>query len=62
MGQLHQPKIWVALQTIVMVIRERRLGNQTTREVQFYLSSLHSDAQVLGRAIRKHWGIENQAH
>jgi predicted transposase YbfD/YdcC len=30
--------------------------------VQFYLTSLHSDAQVIGRAIRKHWGIENTAH
>jgi predicted transposase YbfD/YdcC len=33
-----------------------------TTEVQFYLTSLHSDAQVIGRAIRKHWGIENEAH
>jgi predicted transposase YbfD/YdcC len=45
-----------------MVIRMRHLWNKTTREVQFYLTSLHSDAQVLGRAIRKHWGIENEAH
>lgn len=41
-----------------MVVRERRLWNKTTREVQFYLSSLHSDAQLLGRAIRKHWGMD----
>jgi predicted transposase YbfD/YdcC len=62
LGELYQPKIWAGLQSLVMVIRERRLWNQTTREVQFYLSSLPSDAQLLGRAIRKHWGIENQAH
>lgn len=61
-GELYQPRLWVGLQSLVMVVRERRLWNQTTREVQFYLSSLHSDAQLLGRAIRKHWGIENQAH
>jgi hypothetical protein len=30
--------------------------------VQFYLTSLHSDAQLIGRAIRKHWGIENETH
>lgn len=59
---LYQPKLWVGLQSLVMVIRVRRLWNQTTREVQFYLTSLHSDAQLIGRAIRKHWGIENQAH
>lgn len=62
LGELYQPKIWAGLQSVVMVVRERRLWNQTTREVHFYLSSLPSDAQLLGRAIRKHWGIENQAH
>ncbi|MEA5620949.1 ISAs1 family transposase, partial [Cronbergia sp. UHCC 0137] len=62
MGELYQPKIWAGLQSVVMVVRERRLWNKTTREVQFYLTSLHSDAQLLGRAIRKHWSIENQAH
>lgn len=62
LGELYQPKIWAGLQSVVMVVRQRRLWNQTTREVQFYLSSLPSDAQLLGRAIRKHWGIENQAH
>lgn len=60
--QLYQPKLWAGLQSLVMVIRVRHLWNKTTREVQFYLASLHSDAQLIGRAIRKHWGIENEAH
>jgi len=45
-----------------MVVRVHHLWNKTTLEVQFYLSSLKSDAQLIGRAIRKHWCIENQAH
>ena len=45
-----------------MVKRVRHLWNKTTCEVQFYLSSLPADAQKIGNAIRKHWGIENQAH
>lgn len=61
-GELYQPKFWARLQTLVMVVRVRRLWNKTTREVQFYLSSLNTDAQVIGRAIRKHCGIENEAH
>ncbi len=61
-SQLYQPKVWVGLQSLVMVVRLRHLWNNTTREVQFYLTSLHSDAQLIGRAIRKHWGIENEAH
>jgi predicted transposase YbfD/YdcC len=62
LGEIYQPKIWAGLQSVVMVVRERSLWNKTTREIQFYLTSLHSDAQLLGRAIGKHWAIENQAH
>ncbi len=61
-GDLYQPQLWAGLQSVVMVIRVRHLWNKTTREVQFYLTSLHSNAQLLGGAIRKHWGIENEAH
>jgi len=61
-GELYQPQLWAGLQTLVMVVRVRHLWNKTTREVQFYLTSLNSDAQLIGRAIRKHWGIENQAY
>lgn len=60
--QLYQPKLWVGLQSLAMVIRVRHLWNKTTRETQFYLTSLNSDAQLIGRAIRKHWGIENGVH
>ena len=61
-GDIYQPQPWAGLQSLVMVVRVRHLWNQTTREVQFYLTSLPSNAQLLGRAIRQHWGIENQAH
>jgi predicted transposase YbfD/YdcC len=30
--------------------------------IQFYLTSLPCSAQVIGRAIRQHWSIENQLH
>jgi predicted transposase YbfD/YdcC len=50
------------LRTIVIVERVRHLWNKTTHEVQFYLSSLPVEAQLNGRAIRQHWGIENQVH
>ena len=61
-GELYQPRIWAGLQSVVMVVRVRHLWNKTTREVQFYLTSLKSDAQLLGQAIRKHWSIENEVH
>lgn len=54
---------WDGLQSIVMVYRRRRFDNgRFTQETQFFLSSLEADAQRIGRAIRLHWGIENQLH
>ena len=61
-GGLYQQDQWSGLPTIVIIERIRHLWNKTTREVQFYLTSLPADAQVLGRAIRQHWTIENQVH
>ncbi|ARV58016.1 ISAs1 family transposase [Nostocales cyanobacterium HT-58-2] len=61
-AELYQPKLWAGLQSLVMVVRVRHLWNKTTRQVQFYLTSLNSDAQLLGRAIPKHWSIENEVH
>lgn len=62
LGGLYKQEQWAGLRTIVIVERVRHLWNKTTREVQFYLSSLPVDAQLNGRAIRQHWGIENQVH
>lgn len=59
---LYQQADWCGLKTVVMVVRVRQLWNKTTREVQFYLTSLESDALILGRAIRLHWGVENGLH
>ena len=61
-GGLYQQDQWSGLQTIVIIERIRHLGKKTTREVQFYLTSLPADAQVLGCAIRQHWTIKNQVH
>ena len=45
-----------------MVVRVRHLWNKTTREVQFYLTSLESDARKLDETIRLHWSVENGLH
>lgn len=59
---LHHQEDWMGLQTVVMVVRTRQLWNKTTHEVQFYITSLECDAAKVGRAIRLHWGIENELH
>jgi predicted transposase YbfD/YdcC len=62
MGNLYQIEQWAGLKTIVLVKRVRHLWNKITRETMVYLISLPCDAAVIGRAIRTHWGIENQLH
>lgn len=59
---LHQPKPWAGLQSLVMVKRVRHLWNKTTCETHFYLTSLPCDAARISHAIRAHWGIENRLH
>jgi len=59
---LPNQELWTGLKTVVMIVSERRLWNQTTTEARFYLSSLSSNAETIALAIRSHWGIENSLH
>jgi predicted transposase YbfD/YdcC len=52
----------MGLQTLIIVEHTRHLWNQTTHEVQFYLSSLPAHSSKIAPAIRQHWGIENSLH
>ena len=53
---------WPGLRSIAMVEAERRVGAAISRERRYYLSSLPADAKQIGRAVRRHWGIENRLH
>jgi predicted transposase YbfD/YdcC len=59
---LRNAQAWARLRTLAMIRAERRLGDKTTVEYRYYLSSLASDAQHLLHAVRTHWRIENQLH
>jgi predicted transposase YbfD/YdcC len=60
---LSQKADWKGLHTIAMVERERTiLGEATSRERRYYISSLEADALQLGKAVRGHWSIENSLH
>jgi hypothetical protein len=47
---LHNQALWTGLKTVVMIVSERRLWNQTTTEARFYLSSLSSNAKTIAGA------------
>ncbi len=53
---------WKGLASLVRLESERRVGDTTTTEVRYYLSSLSGNAKKVLKAIRHHWGIENSLH
>ena len=59
---LNPDGAWAGFQSIGMVEAERRIGDETTSETRYYISSLPGDAIVFSEAVRGHWGIENSVH
>jgi predicted transposase YbfD/YdcC len=60
---LRKKADWKGLNAIAMVESERTvIGEATSRERRYYISSLEADAKQLGKAIRGHWSIENSLH
>ncbi|NJL89078.1 MAG: ISAs1 family transposase [Coleofasciculaceae cyanobacterium SM2_1_6] len=53
---------WRGLQSIGCVESERRINGKSTIERRYYLLSIPVNAQLFARAVRSHWGIENQLH
>ena len=53
---------WKGLRTIVMVESERTVGQATSIERRYYITSLLADAALVGSRIRGHGGIENSLH
>ncbi len=53
---------WPGLRSIGMVEATRTQAGETSVEQRFYLSSLPPEAPQFARAVRQHWGIENQLH
>jgi predicted transposase YbfD/YdcC len=53
---------WDSLQSIGLVESVRIVDGKTTVETRYYISSLPSNAQILGQSIRSHWQIENPLH
>ncbi len=59
---LEKKSDWEGLKTIGMVISERTIGEETTKETRFYIGSIEKDVKEFARAVRGHWGIENSLH
>ncbi len=58
LGNLKFP----GMKSIICIDSERIIGNKTSTERRFYISSLPSNAKKINSAIRSHWAIENKLH
>ena len=61
---LPESRDWAGMKSIVCVQAYRkRVDKPASTHRRFYLSSLHSPtAEQVARAVRAHWGIENEMH
>jgi predicted transposase YbfD/YdcC len=63
---LQKKHRWPGLAAVGRVLRTRetsvRTVRQTTTETAYYLLSTPVTAEVLGNAVRSHWGVENRLH
>jgi predicted transposase YbfD/YdcC len=53
---------WEGLRSVGVVESLREIDGQLTTERRYYLSSLAQDIGVFARAVRSHWGVENNVH
>jgi predicted transposase YbfD/YdcC len=54
---------WPGLRTIAMLESERTINGTTSAERRYVISSLDdASAATIARAVRRHWGIENNLH
>lgn len=53
---------WEGLRSVGMVEAIREVDGPATVERRYYLSSLPLGVETFARAVRGHWGVENQLH
>ena len=53
---------WEDLKSFCMMKTKRTVGEHTSVESLFYISSLDLKAKEIGKMIRSHWAVENSLH
>jgi predicted transposase YbfD/YdcC len=59
---IRQADAWAGLTTIGMCYSERRVQEETTTEVRYFIGNRKASAKYYGTGLRNHWGIENNLH
>lgn len=50
---------WVGLNSVGVVVSQRKTRDKTTKEARLYISSLKSDVKRFADGVRSHWGVES---
>lgn len=53
---------WSKLSSVIKISSQRVIGEKSSLQDRYYISSLASDAAYFNQAIRSHWEIENKLH
>lgn len=59
---LRHKEEWAGLTTIGMCACERTVHGKTSEDIRYFIGSKKASAKVYGKALRNHWGIENNLH
>lgn len=62
LGFLEDRGAWRDLNAVVWVRASRVVGDATSVQDRFFITSLPADAARVLRAVRSHWGVENGLH
>jgi predicted transposase YbfD/YdcC len=62
LAQIREIERWSGVQTLVLIISERRIGDQIELQERYFISSLENNAERILQAKRSYWGIENGLH
>jgi predicted transposase YbfD/YdcC len=54
--------LWTGLKSVIAVTRLRQIGDKTSIETGYYISSRLGTAEAFLKATRSHWAIENRCH
>lgn len=59
---LRNREAWRDIKSVACAINNTLREGRETGLVRYFISDLKPDAKSLGKAVRKHWGIENGQH
>jgi predicted transposase YbfD/YdcC len=60
--ELPMSSKWKGLKTAVLVYSEKEENGVKSTDIRYYISSLDNNAELIAKAVRSHWGIENSLH